>query len=38
MKTLLAKAELRARVLLAIIAIGAKHGARAMQQTATVCK
>ena len=36
MKTLLAKAELRAHVLLGIATIGEKHGARAMQQTATV--
>ena len=36
MKALLVKAELRARVLLAITMIGEKHGARIMQQTATV--
>ena len=36
MKALLVKAELCARVLLAITAIGERHGARAMQQTATV--
>ena len=36
MKALLVKAELRARVLLAITVIGERHGARAMQQTATV--
>ena len=36
MQALLAKAELRARVLLAITVIGERHGARAMQQTATV--
>ncbi len=36
MKALLVKAELRARVLLAITAIGEKHGAHTMAQTATV--
>ena len=36
MEALLVKAELRAQVLLAITVIGERHGARAMQQAATV--